>query len=153
MNTEPIGTALIERYLRTRRLRYFRGRHDGEYFFILTVDRERLHVHLESTCGHLEMFTIRVTPACFFPIEHRGWLMRFADQWNRNNQWAKAVLHGSSDPNRIGVVAENSYPLAETIRFNNFASFVDHTIASAIELFGEILPAALAHEPWLRDAG
>jgi hypothetical protein len=154
MTTEPIGAELIERYLRTRRPQYFRGQHDGEYFFILAV--ERLHVHLETAGVDPDMFTIRITPAYFFPAAQRVRLTRFADRWNRNNQWAKAIVHASSDPNRIGVVAEYSYRIAQRRGFDDFASFVDHSVASAIELFGEITPVIevpSGRTAWLRDAG
>ena len=35
---ESLSTELTERYLRTRGLRYFRGQHDGEFFFVANAD-------------------------------------------------------------------------------------------------------------------
>ena len=67
MRTEPSGTELVERYLRTRRLRYFRGRHDREFFFILTVGHERLHVHLEIAPGSRDILTVRIDSQLLLP--------------------------------------------------------------------------------------
>jgi hypothetical protein len=156
MRTESFGTELIERYLRTRGRRYFRGQHDGEYFFILAVDNERLHVHLEICHAHRDTFTIKVFPGYFFPVAQRDRLTRLADRCNRHSRWAKAIVHESSDPNRVGVLAENSYPIARNIHFEEFASLVDHTIGSAINLFGElacVAPSPRTPEAWLPDAG
>jgi hypothetical protein len=60
----------------------------------------------------------------------------------------EAVVHDSSDPSRIGVVAENSCPIADGADVDDFADFADQTIRSAIKLFAELTPAA-----HLKDAG
>ncbi len=148
MRTEPFGSQPIERYLETRGRRYFRGHHDGEYFFILPVCQERLHVHLELGPVHPDTFAVRVTPGCFFPATDRARLLAFADEWNRERPRAKATVRESSDQNRIGVVADNSYPIADNMRFEDFATLTDDTIRSAIELFAELAPGM-----WLRHAG
>lgn len=162
MRTRPLGTELMERYLRSRRLRYFRGHHDGEYFFILTVGRERLHVHLDMLRGHRYLFTIRVAPAYYFPATHRAGLVRFANKWNRDNHCATASVHESSDPSRVGVVVENSHPIGYRPDFAAYARFVDDTIQSAVTLFAELPPVGApvgvpasprVLETWLPDAG
>lgn len=63
---EPLSTNLIERYLRARGRRYFRGHHDAEFFFVANAHL-RLHVHLEISPAYRDVFTIRVSPAYFFP--------------------------------------------------------------------------------------
>ena len=146
-----MSTELIERYLRTRRRRYFRGQHDGEFFFILTVGHERLHVHLESSRGDGNIVTIRVTPGYFFPARERARLLEFADRWNHNDQRAKALVHESTDPNRIGLDAENSCP-GHDIKFEDFADFADETIRSAVDLFSAISPGPSSQQSWLPDA-
>ncbi|MDT5138293.1 MAG: hypothetical protein QOG19_2284 [Mycobacterium sp.] len=150
---EPLSTNLIERYLCTRGRRYFRGRHDGEFFFVLNTDY-RLHVHLEIPALHPDVFTIRVTPACFFPAgDHEG-LMQFAATWNEQNRDVTAIVHGSSDPQRIGVTAEQSRWIGEQIAFGEFAAFADRATAAAIDLFARLTPAAeLPSLPLLLDAG
>jgi hypothetical protein len=155
MTIDPFGTESIERYLRTRGRRYFRGQHDGDYFFVLSVDNQRLHVHLEVT--HEDPFTIRVVPAYFFPSADRGHLLAFVERWNKDNSSVKAVVHESCDPTRVGVVAEKSYR-CQGITFEEFQSSVDQTIQSAVRLFGELTPAATATRastlnPLVLDAG
>lgn len=150
---EPLSTNLIERYLCTRGRRYFRGRHDGEFFFVVNTDR-RLHVHLEIPLLHPDVVTVRVTPACFFPVAERQRLVEFADTWNEQNRDVTAVVHGSSDPRRIGVEAEQSRRIGESVRFEDFAAFADRATAAAVDLFSRLTPTGeLPSPPLLRAAG
>ncbi|HTX96182.1 MAG TPA: hypothetical protein VME67_15760 [Mycobacterium sp.] len=145
---------LIERYLRTRGRRYFRGHHDAEYFFV-TSTRPRLHVHLEISPAHDDMLILRVNPGHFFPATECPWLAHFSDMWNRQEREVTAIVHGSSDPQRIGVVARRSHWIRKTDSFEDFASFVDRTIADATDLFDELSPPVdlPAAQPLLRHAG
>jgi hypothetical protein len=155
MTGEPLCTDLIERYLRTRGSRYFRGRHDGEFFYVANTRPRRLHVHLEVCPAHDDVLVLRVVPASFFPATDRPWLTHIADQWNRQEREVTAIVHGSSDPQRIGVIARRSQWIRGDVSFEDFASFVDHTIAAAIELFAELAPV-VEWEPaqsLLRHAG
>lgn len=156
MTLEPLLTLLVERYLRTRGRRYFRGRHDREYFFVTSARPRRLHVHLEISPDHDDVLIIRVTPGCFFPATDRPWLAHFADTWNRQDRPVTAIVHGSSDPQRIGVVARRSRWIRDNISFEEFARFVDRTVADATEFFAELSPVVelpSAAQPLLRDAG
>lgn len=155
MTSEPLCADLIERYLRTRGSRYFRGRHDGEFFYIANTRPRRLHVHLEASPAHDDVLVVRVAPACFFPVADRPWLTHLADSWNRQDREVTAIVHNSSDPQRIGVLARRSQWLRDGIGFEDFARFVDNTIAAAIELFGELAPLVewRPAQPSLRDAG
>ncbi len=156
MASEPRCAVLIEQYLGTHGSRYFRGAHDGEYFYVANTRPRRLHVHLEISAMHGDVLLIRVAPACFFPASDRPWLMHFADTWNEQNREVTAIVHGSSDPQRIGVVARRSQWIREDVSFDDFASFVDHTIADAIDLFGQLNPVlelSPTTQPLLRDAG
>lgn len=151
--TEPMGTEMIERYLRTRGRRYFRGQHDGEYFFVANAHPRRLHVYLG---GHRDVFTIRIAPACFFPVADDARLAQLADKWNRRNPELTAILHGSSDPQRIGIYASGFKRIADRASFEDFASYVDRTITAATEFFGELTPVVdlpSTQQPLLRDAG
>lgn len=150
---EPLSTNLIERYLCTRGRRYFRGRHDGEFFFVLNTDR-RLHIHLEIPPAHPDVVTIRVTPACFFPAVEHTRLTGFADEWNMQNRGVTALVHGSSDPGRIGVTAEQSRWIGEPVRFDDFAAFADDATTAAVDLFSRLtLAGELPSPPLLRAAG
>lgn len=140
MTSEPLCANLIERYLCTRGRRYFRGAHDGEYFYVANTRPRRLHVHLEIAPGHHDVLLIRVAPACFFPASDRPWLTHLAETWNRRKRDVTAIVHGSSDPQRIGVVARRSHWIRGSVAFADFATFVDRAIAAAIEFFGELTP-------------
>ena len=154
MTSEPSGADLIERYLQTRGSRYFRGHHDGEFFYLANTRPQRLHVHLEICPDHGDVLIIRVTPACFFSATERPWLTHFADTWNGQNREVTAIVHNSSDPQRIGVVARRSQWISDGVSFEDFASFVDGAIADAIDLFGRLSPIAnlSGAQPLLRDA-
>lgn len=158
MTNEPTCAELVERYLRTRGRSYFRGHHDGEYFFVtrarMSVSR-RLHVHLEISPEHGDVLIVRVTPGCFFPATERPWLVHFSDTWNRQGREVIAIVHGSSDPQRIGVVARRSQWIRPNVSFEDFAAFVDRTIGAATDLFDGLGPVGelpTAH-PLVRDAG
>jgi hypothetical protein len=140
MTSESHCANLIERYMCTCGLRFFRGQHDGEYFFVANAHPRRLHVHLEISPSFGDVLIIRVTPACFFPVADRPWLTHFADTWNQQNREVTAIVHGSSDPQRIGVSARRSQWIRESISFEDFACFADRTIAAAIDLFAELTP-------------
>jgi hypothetical protein len=154
----PMRTEMIERYLQARGRRYFRGHHDGDYFFILTVGHERLHVYIEIPPADRDSVTVRVTPTCFFPASEVARLSTFADKWNEERWPTRALVYESCDRNRIGVAAENSHPLAPNMPFDEFAGLADSTIRSAVMLFAELTPPT---EPapvrrlgtWFKDAG
>lgn len=137
--SEPLSTNLIERYLCTRGRRYFRGRHDAEFFFVVNAER-RLHVHLEIPPTNPDVFTVRVTPACFYPAADRTRLNDFADSWNEHDRDVTAIVHDSSDPRRIGVTAEQSRWVGEQVRFDDFADFADRATTAAVALFSRLAP-------------
>ena len=156
--TEPqlLLTDLIERYVRRRGRRYFAGQYDGEYFFIADAHPRRLYVHLGISRWHSDVFTIRIAPAYYFPVADDARLGQITDAWNQRNPEVTAIVHGSSDPQRIGVYAASSRRIRDRIPFEDFAAFVNGTIAAATELFTELaadtaLPSAQLSQ--LRDAG
>src|SRR6201996_8841678 len=136
--TEPLSANLIERYLCTRGSRFFRGQHDGEFFYVANTRPRRLHVHLEISRWHGDVLTIRVAPSCYFPGGDSSRLVQLADAWNRRNDAVTVIVHGSSDPHRIGIFARNSRRMRGAVEFDEFATFVDRTIAAAIEFFAEL---------------
>lgn len=154
---DPLSTELIERYLQTRGRRYFRGQHDGEFFFVANAKPWRLHVHLGISRWHSDVFTIRVVPACFFPAADGARLTHLADIWNQHNREVPVIVHESSDPQRIGIDARSSRRIRDRIRFEDFASGIDRTLAAAVDLFAALTPATelppTAQRPLFRDAG
>lgn len=156
MTSEALSADLIERYLCTRGSRYFRGQHDGEYFYVANTRPRPLHVHLGISRWHSDEFTIQVTPGCFFPAAENANLGRLADTWNQHHRDVIVTVRGSSDPQRIGVVARSSRRIREAVEFDDFATYVDHSIAAAIEFFAELCSVAQAPstpQPAVRHAG
>jgi hypothetical protein len=155
MTTGSICTNLIERYLSTSGLRFLRGEHDGEYFCVVDAGAGRLHVHLEGSPSFDDMLSVSVSPGRFFGGADRVWLTRFADAWNQKTRGVTAIVRGSDDSERIGLVARRSQWIPEGIAFERFASFVDRTIAEAVDLFAEaavVVELASMTQPVLRDA-
>jgi hypothetical protein len=151
-----MSTELTERYLRSRGIRYFRGQHDGEFFFVTDAGGRRLHVHLGTSRWRGDVFTIRVAPACFFPAADSVRLVELVDAWNQQNRGVTAIAHGSSDPQRIGIFARSSQRIRDRIPFEEFGCFVDGAIAGAIDFFSRLAPVpdlTSTGQPLLQEAG
>ena len=152
---------LIEEYLRARGVRYFRGHHDDEYFFLvdfqsgfcLDASNGRLHVHLEVSGAARNDVQLSITPDRFYPAAKRDLLTSLATRWTAGSGGAEAVVHDSSDPALVGItVLDRFRPTSGA----GLAYFVDQSIASAIELFEQVNAEALpahASPAVLRDAG
>lgn len=155
MTAESLCTNLIERYLSTSGLRFLKGEHDGEYFCVVDAESGRLHVHLEVSPSFGDMMSVSVNPGRFFDGADRTWLTRFADGWNRQHRGVTAIVRGSADSERMGLVARRSQWIPEGIAFERFASFIDRTITEAVDLFAEakvVVELAATAQPALRDA-
>ena len=62
MQIEPLSTELIDRYLRSRQLRFFRS-DDGEEFMMLpSYERGKLHVNLRINGLRRDIFEISISP-------------------------------------------------------------------------------------------
>ena len=100
---------MIPDYLRTRGVRYFRGHHDDEYFFLVDVlvggRHKRLSVHLQSAG---EAVQVSIAPDRYYPAAARDRLVEFASRWNAGQPGAEVVIHESSDPSRVGVSVHDS---------------------------------------------
>jgi hypothetical protein len=155
MMSQSLCAKLIERYVRTCGLQFLKGEHDGEYFCVTNTDGGRLHIHLEISPSFGDMLVIGIAPAHTFRGADRPWLTRLADTWNQRNRKVTAILHGCPDPQRVGLVARRSRWIQDSISFEEFASFVDRTIAEAVDLFAEATAVAELRptaQPMLRDA-
>ncbi len=156
MTSGSLCTDLIERYLSTCDVRFLCDERGGAYFSVPNAHYRRLHVHLEISRSFGDVLIIQVAPAGSFPVADRPWLTHFADTWNLQNRGVTALLHNSSEPQRIGLLARRSQWIREDTSFDDFASFVDRTIAAAIDLFVELAPVVESPStarPLLRDAG
>jgi hypothetical protein len=155
VTNEPFCANLIERYLCTSGLRSFRRERDGDYFFVADALPRPLNVRLRMSPSFGDVLIIRVTPACLFSVADRAWLTRFADRWNRQSRDVSAIVHGTSNPQRVGILARRSKWIREGISFEDFASFADSTIAAATDLFAQLTPVVelpSTVQPLLRDA-
>lgn len=155
MRSDLFGTELVESYLRTRGVRYFRGHVDNEFFFLINTHDGRLHIHLEVCGAHGDTIKINVAAEKYFPAQLRGRLTTLVDAWNRSSRWAQAAVGESSDPSLVGVSVESRYSSAGA---DDFAAVVDQTIGSAIDFFGRtrdsagLVPSSAPDNPLL-DAG
>ncbi len=137
--TIQFGAELIERYLHTRQVRYFRGHHDDEYFFLVNAYHGRLHVHLEPCGPDRRMVKISITAERYYPVTARAAVAGLADQWNGSAPAVTATVFASSDPRLVGVVAARRFSTAVG---GDFGSVVDQSIQSAIDLFGRLKASA-----------
>jgi hypothetical protein len=150
MNT-AVGAELIETYLRTRQVSYFRGHHDDEFFFLVGAYHGRLHVHLQPCGPSGAAVRISITAERYYPAEQRNRVATFVEQWNSAEPPVTATLFESSDPRLVGVVAERRCRPGDT----EFGPFVDQAVQSAINLFGRLsaLVASPADGAHMLDAG
>lgn len=132
--TTQMGADLIESYLRTRYVRYFRGHHDDEFFFLVNAYHGRLHVHLEPSGPDRESVTIRVTAERYYPAAERAAIASLADRWNQAHPASGAVVFSSCDPRLVGVAAESRYRNTDA----GFGDFADQAIQAAVDLFGRL---------------
>lgn len=142
--TTEMGADLIESYLRTRHVRYFRGHHDDEFFFLVNAYHGRLHVHFEPAGPDRESVTIRITAERYYPADERPTITALADRWNAAHPGSGAVVFSSCDPRLVGVAAESRYRSAGVGA--DFGEFADQAIQAAVDLFGRLgLAIGLAH--------
>lgn len=98
-------STLIEQTLRSRGVRYFRGHHDGEFFFMVVPltdsARGRLHVHLRPGVG--DEVAISISGGRFRPAAQRDALTRLAARCNALFP-VEVTVQDSCDPGLVGVL-------------------------------------------------
>lgn len=151
---EPGMKRLIEEYLRTRGVRYFRGHHDEEYFYLLGVGdrRGRLNVHLEISGPDRDTVLIGITADRYYPAGLRETLDGLVVRWNSGASAIRAEVHDSSDPRLVGVSVRGE---ARPDSAAGLAGFVDAAVGSSVELFEAMpgVPGGRQVHGILRDAG
>lgn len=105
MVVDPVMSALIEQSLRGRGVRYFRGHHDGEFFFILDLLGEsgRSHLHVHLLPGAAGSVTVHISGDRFYPVSERDHLTGLAGRCAALSGVGVEV-HDSSDPELVGVL-------------------------------------------------
>lgn len=158
MQIEPLSTDLIERYLRSRGLRFFRS-DDGEEFLMLSsYERGKLHVTLRLNGLRRDVLEISVSPAAYHPAGERPRLMELVNDWNRDTHWPKAFVRETVRPGRVSVVGENAYLLSDGIHLEALGNLVRSAVEHGADLFAKIeqairLPSAHALEQWMDRTG
>ena len=145
---------LIEEYLRTRGVRYFRGHRDDEYFYLVDTrvhsGHIRLHVHL-AVCGpDRDAVQISITPDRYYPAGHSELFQQAVSRWNNECHGVGAVLQPSCDPALVGVAAGSRYHGTDA---GELGSFVEGSEADAAKLLGLITDVVAPLPPTLRNAG
>jgi hypothetical protein len=147
-------TRQIEDYLRARGVRYFRGHHDDEYFYLVDflsgAYRGRLNVHLEACDAQPGTVLVTISPDRYYPVQKADRLGDLAGRWNAGDPAAAAVVHGSSDPALVGVYARTRIQASD---LPALTEHVEAAVAAAAELFGQVEALPTAPAAVLRDAG
>jgi hypothetical protein len=159
MQIEPLSTDLIERYLRSRHLRFFRS-DDGEEFMLLlsNFERGKLHVNLRINGLRRDVLEVSITPAGYYEAAARPRLMELVNDWNRDTHWPKAFVRETAAPNHVTVVGESAYLLTDGIHLAALGNLITSTVEYGVDLFAKIeqaasLPSAEALEEWMDRTG
>ncbi|MCX2934633.1 hypothetical protein ORI20_30655 [Mycobacterium sp. CVI_P3] len=149
--TTANGIELIEGYLQSRQVRYFRGHHEDESFFLVSAYHGRLHVHLRPSGPGGAAVQISITADRYYPAVRRARVAAMVEQWTSSDRRLAATVFESSDPSLVGVLAGCRYRAGA----GDFGSFVDQAVQSAIDLFGRlrVLAASPSADTDLLDAG
>jgi hypothetical protein len=145
---------LIEDYLRASSVRYFRGHHDDEYFFLADflagTHQVRLHVRLGVGHDRGEVELV-ITPDRYYPGARRERIATAAAQWGSSVPGVQVELHQSADPALVGVVVGSR---CRPAGIAELTGFVDRTVAAAVDFFAALSTRLSApDEDGLRDAG
>lgn len=158
MQIEPLSTDLIERYLASRGLRFFRS-DDGEEFLVFSgYERGRLQVTLRLNGLRHDVLEISISPAAYYPAGDRPRLMELVNDWNRDTHWPKAFVRETARPGYVSVVGENAYLLTDGIHLEGLGHLVRSAVEYGVDLFARIdqavcLPSADALEQWMDRTG
>ncbi len=161
MLVDRLMNNLLEDYLRGRGVRFFRGHHDDEFFFLLdlpapgfrTRPAGRLDIHLGVCGAGRDAVRVHISPDRFYPADQRDRLAAVAARWNAGDPWVRAAVHESCDPALVGVDAAMTRRPVDSA---DLADFIDHAVDAAVELFGLMCDASRAEAGTtggLREAG
>jgi hypothetical protein len=138
-------------------VRYFRGHHDDEYFylvdFVVGAYRGRLDVHLEVCDADRGGVQLSISPDRYYPVRYQQRLEDLVARSNAGTPAVRGVVHDSCDPRLIGVLARGQSRPADTAALRDF---VEAGLACSVDLFGSMAGMAEADRQGhdvLRDAG
>ena len=158
MDIEPLSPELIERYLDSRGLRYYRGPGGKDFLVLFSTNHGRLQVNLRISGRHADVLVVTATPAAYYVAAERARLTELVNEWNRDTHWPKAFVREAAQSSRFAVVGESAYPLADGIHVEALGNFIDSTIECTIQLYDRIaegisLPSVQTLEHWLSSSG
>ncbi|OBI16359.1 hypothetical protein A5714_11235 [Mycobacterium sp. E2462] len=154
MQIEPLSTELIERYLRSHPLRFFRS-DDGEEFLLTSPhSRGKLSITLRINGLRRDILEVSISPAAHYPAAERPRLLELVNEWNRDTHWPKAFVRETPHPGHVSVVGENAYLLTHGIHPQALGDLVRSTVEHGADLFDKIerslrQPSADVLERWL----
>jgi hypothetical protein len=149
MQIEPLSTDLIERYLRSRHLRFFRSDDGAEFMMVLSsCERGKLHVNLRINGLRPDILEISISPAGYYQASERPRLMELVNDWNRE----------TAAPSHVSVVGESAYLLTDGIHLAALGNFIKSTVEYGADLIEKIeqaicLPSADTLEQWMDRTG
>ncbi|MEZ0351513.1 YbjN domain-containing protein [Mycobacterium sp. pR1184] len=159
MQIEPLSPELIERYLRSHQLRFFRSDDGAEFMMVLShYQRGKLHVNLRINGLRPDILEISISPAGYYQASERPRLMEVVNDWNRDNHWPKAFVRECTQPSHFSVVGESAYLLTDGIHLAGLGHFIRSTVEYGTDLIEKIehavsLPSAGALEEWMDRTG
>jgi hypothetical protein len=140
---------LIEDCLRAAGVRFFRGHHSDEYFFLVGARHGRLHIHLGGGPGGA--VTLTITPDRYYPADLRDGLQTVV-RATHAAELGEVRVRESCDPALVGVVAQRCWQPADAAVLR---ADVEAAVTAALEMFAQLgqLTAGAATPSLLRDAG
>jgi hypothetical protein len=158
VDVEPLSAELIERYLDSRGLRFYRSR-DGKGLLVLfSTEHGKLQVNLRASGVRSDVLVISISTATYSRAADRSRLMDLVNDWNRDTYWPKAFVRETSQPGRIAVVGESAFPLGDGIGIDALGNFINSSIRSGAKLFDKVaqatsVPSVRTLEEWLDRTG
>jgi Putative bacterial sensory transduction regulator len=158
VDVEPLSAELIERYLDSRGLRFYRSRDGKGLLMLFSTEDGKLQVNLRVSGKRSDVLVISISTGTYHRAADRSRLMDVVNDWNRDTYWPKAFVRETSQPGRIAVVGESAFPLADGIQFDALGNFINASIRTGAELFAKVaratsVPSVRTLEEWLDRTG
>jgi len=158
VHVEPLSTQLIERYLDSRGLRFYRSQ-DGKGLLVLfSTEHGKLQANLRVSGVRSDILVISISTATYSRAADRSRLTELVNDWNRDTHWPKAFVRDTSQRGRIAVVGESAFPLTDGIHLDGLGNFINCSIRGGSKLFDKVaqatgVPSAQTLEEWLDRTG
>lgn len=163
---EPFGPEVIERFLTTHNIRYFRD--SGNGFFAIfepsgpNDDEIQLSFRVEGSAS--DLYAIRATTATYYPPEEWPQLLALVNQWNAERRYPKVYLQFRPGKGIATLVAEGQIDCEGGVHqafLDRFSMIIVHCAFQFFRWLGENRvapptsgsgPSADELETWFRQA-